>query len=159
MLHQWQGHDLAWTHVGATNDVITLHHPDLASYGAGAQLGSLWVIARKLGGITSLQIINLRGITTDRWNVAHEVSPQPMEDVELRVQTLGGISAAWWDTPDDEVGLPRPVSFVSEDESGGRVIRLRIPRIDVWSMVWWVEEEWRRASDGELEEAPMRSTN
>ena len=150
LLHQWQGHDLAWTHVGATNDVITLHHPDLAEYGAGAQLGSLWVIARKLGRITSLQIINLRGITTDRWNVVHEASPQPMEDAEIRVQTLGGVSAAWWDTPDDEVGLPRPLSFVSRDEPGGHVIRLRIPRIDIWSTVWWVEEEWSPASEGEL---------
>lgn len=141
LLHHWQGHDLAWTHVGATNDVITLHHPDLEEYGAGARLGALWVIARKSGVVTALQLINLRGLVSDKWNVAHESPPAAIESVELRIAIIGGISEAWWDTPDDDVGRPRPLSVTVLDEPDGRFARLRIPRIDIWTAVWWVESE------------------
>lgn len=156
LLHQQDGHDIAWTQVGTTNDVITLHHPDLEEYGAGARPGALWVIAHKSGGVTSLQVINLRGIASDKWNVAHESPPAAIESVELRIATLGGISEAWWDTPDDDVGRPRPLSVTVLDEPDGRFARLRIPRIDIWTAVWWVESEWSATPSEEPENALRR---
>ncbi|MGH2354374.1 MAG: glycoside hydrolase family 66 protein, partial [Chloroflexota bacterium] len=44
LLHGPRGSDIAWTHVGPTNDAIVLRHPDLATYGAGARPNTLWVI-------------------------------------------------------------------------------------------------------------------
>lgn len=141
LLHGPAATDIAWTHVGPTNDVILLSHPGLEAYGAGAQPGSLWVIGRELGEATVLQLVNLRGLTTDAWNAAQESGPSPLTNVEVRVRIVGGIAGVWWDTPDDDVGLARPVPYDVTNTADGRFLVFRIPRIDAWSTVWWKREE------------------
>ncbi len=145
LLHGPATTDIAWTHVGPTNDVIVLSHPDLDAYGAGAQPGSLWVIGRELGDVTVLQLVNLRGLTTDAWNTAQERGPSPLTSVEVRVRVVGGIDGVWFDTPDDDVGLARPVPFDVTNTAAGRFLVFRIPRIDVWSTVWWKTEQGGQA--------------
>lgn len=127
------GPDLGWTHVGPTNDVIVLDHPELDRYGAGAHPGSVWVIGRDHGRLTSLQLVNLRGIASEEWNVDQPDPPRALEGVEVRVRVTGEVSGVWWDTPDDDLGTPRTLPF---DVSGG-LLRFRVPRIDYWSAIWW----------------------
>ncbi len=136
-LHDASATDIAWTHVGPTNDVITLHHPQLGLYGSGAVPGSLWVVGRESPGRTVLQLVNLRGLVTDTWNADQPSEPAPLVDVEVRVRIVGGIAGVWWDTPDDQVGLARRLSFEVTNTSDGRFLIFQIPRIDVWSSVWW----------------------
>lgn len=136
-LHAVDATDIAWTHVGPTNDLILLAHPELDAYGAGANTDSLWVVGRELGDTTVLQCINLRGLASDAWNVEQTKAPRPLEGLEVRVRVTGGIDGVWWDTPDDEVGLARSIPFEIVEAPDGRFLACRLPRIDVWSMVWW----------------------
>lgn len=137
LLHGPAAPDIAWTHVGPTNDLILLDHPNLQTYGAGAQVGSLWVIGHERGDLTVLQLINLRGLSIDAWNSPQERLPSPLVDVEVRVRIVGGIAGVWWDTPDDEIGLARSVAHEVANTAAGRLLVFRVPRIDVWSTVWW----------------------
>ncbi len=137
LLHAQTGPDIAWTHVGPTNDVIRLRHPRLADYGAGARPDSLWVIGRESDGLVSLQLLNLRGIQSTAWNVNQPSPPEALEEVEVEASILGDIEGVWWDTPDDAVGLPRPLPFEISDGPRGRTLSFRIPRIDFWTAVWW----------------------
>lgn len=137
LLHGSRGPDIAWTHVGPTNEVILLDHPELGSYGAGANLDSLWVTGRHHGDLVSLNLVNLRGLKSDEWNVNHPEPPHPLEEVEVKVRITGEIDGVWWDTPDDEVAHARLVPFETRDTDDGRVLEFRIPRVGFWSMVWW----------------------
>jgi dextranase len=87
-LHDVSATDVAWTHVGPTNDAITLHHPQLGFYGAGAVPDSLWAVARETGRETVVHLVNLRGVATDSWNVEQSSAPVPLTDVEVRVRIV-----------------------------------------------------------------------
>jgi dextranase len=140
-LHDHTATDIAWTHVGPTNSVITLAHPELGDYGAGAQPGSLWVVGRIAGRETVLQLVNLRGLTSDAWNAEQTASPKPLEDVEVRVRVVGGIDGVWWDSPDDAIGCARAIPFEITDLADGRYLVFKVPRIDMWTSVWWRDSE------------------
>jgi hypothetical protein len=139
-LHDVSATDIAWTHVGPTNDVITLEHPSLRWYGAGAAPDSLWVVGRESGPLTVLQLVNLRGLVSDTWNVEQSSGPTPLENIELRVRVTAGVRGLWWDTPDDDIGHARSLVHEVIETSDGRFLVARIPRIEVWSSVWWVLE-------------------
>jgi len=125
--------DLAWTHVGPTNGVVTLAAESVGEYGAGPRAGAVCTVLREGDGTHLLQLLNLRGLSDDRWNVPHPGVPDPLEDIEVAAQVVDGVRGVWWDTPDDYVGHPRPLPF---DVSGGR-LRFRVPRLDIWSIAWW----------------------
>lgn len=144
VLHGASSSDVAWTHVGPTNDVIVLDHSELGSYGAGARLDSLWVIGRHDNDVTSLQLVNLRGLKSDEWNTGHPEPPHPLEDIEVRVRLIGDVDGVWWDTPDDDIGIARPIPFKVTDEDTGRFLIFRIPRVDYWSAIWWRGSGWSR---------------
>lgn len=144
-LHDPPGVDIAWTHVGPTNDAITLAHPALDRYGAGAAADSLWVVGRDLGTVTVLQLINLRGLGSDVWNAEQPTDPRPLDGVEIRVRVCGDVTGVWWDTPDDDVGLARALRYEVANTSEGRFLIFRLPRVEVWSSVWW--ERGRQAGD------------
>lgn len=135
-LHDLGANDIAWTHVGPTNDAITLAAPGLEAYGAGAVAGSLWVIGREAADLTVLQLVNLRGVL-DAWNAEQPTSPSPIERLEIRVRVTGGVDGVWWDTPDDGVGVARSLPFEVIETSAGRFLVVTVPRIEVWSSVWW----------------------
>ncbi len=136
-LHDVSATDIAWTHVGPTNDLITLEHPSLGHYGAGAVPDSLWVVGREIGPVTVLQLINLRGLVSDSWNVEQACCPSPVEDIKLRVRLTGDVSGVLWDTPDQEHGAARVLPHDVVETSEGRFLVVRLPRIELWSMVWW----------------------
>jgi dextranase len=136
-LHDHDATDIAWTHVGPTNDAITLEHSSLGWYGAGAVAGSVWVIGRQRGAATVLQLVNLRGLASDSWNVEQPTPPVPLEGVVLRVSITGGVRGIWWDTPDDGVGVARALPYETIETNEGRFLVARVPRIDVWTSVWW----------------------
>jgi dextranase len=138
-LHDHDATDVAWTHVGPTNDLVTLGHAELGEYGAGARAGSLWVVARSSGRETVLHLVNLRGLSSDAWNAEQETRPQPLDDVEVRVRVTGDVDGAWWDTPDDDVGCARALPHEITNLADGRFLVVRVPRIDVWSSMWWRE--------------------
>lgn len=136
-LHAVGATDIAWTHVGPISDFILFAHPELGEYGAGAHADSLWVVGRQLEDTTVLGCINLRGLASDAWNVEQPASPRPLEGLEVRIRIAGGVHGVWWDTPDDEIGLARSIPFEIVEAADGRFLVYRLPRIDVWSMVWW----------------------
>ena len=135
-LHDLGATDIAWTHVGPTNDAITLAAPGLDAYGAGAVAGSLWVTGREAADLTVLQLVNLRGVL-DAWNAEQPALPPPVERLEIKVRITGGVDGAWWDTPDDEVGTARPLPFEIIETAAGRFLVLTVPRVEIWSSVWW----------------------
>lgn len=137
VLHSASGDDIAWTYVGPTNDVIVLDHSELGTYGSGARLNSIWVTGRHHNGVTSLQLVNLRGLDSDEWNTGHPEPPHPLEDIEVRVRITGDIDCVSWDTPDDDIGIARAIPFEVVDEDTGRFLTFKIPRIDYWSAIWW----------------------
>ncbi len=136
-LHDVSATDIAWTHVGPTNDLVLLEQRDLDWYGAGAVPGSLWVVGREVGPTTILQLINLRGLASDAWNADQVTPPSPIEEIEVRVRVVGDVAGVWWDTPDDTVGLARPLSYEIVNLSDGRFLIFRVPRVEVWSSIWW----------------------
>lgn len=136
LLHA-SGPDIAWTHVGPTNEVITLDHPDLTGYGAGAHPDTLWVLGRADHELTSLQLVNLRGLDSGRWDASQPAPPRTLSDLAVHVRVTGEIAGVWWDTPDDDVGYPRPLPFEVVSGRGGRSLVFRVPRVAFWSSVWW----------------------
>lgn len=133
--------DVAWTQVGPTNDVILLEHPDLPTahrmgYSAGAVLGTVWTVARDLGGATALNLVNLVGIDHDLWNADQPTPPRAFEGIRVKVVVTDDIAGVWWDTPDDGLG-PRALDFAVVDEERNRFLTFTVPSLDVWSLVWW----------------------
>jgi dextranase len=143
-LHDVGATDIAWTHVGPTNDLITLDHPSLGFYGAGAVPDSLWVVGREVGLTTVLHLVNLRGLVSDAWNVEQPSGPSPIDEITLRVRVTGAVRGVWWDTPDDREGTARALPYDIVETSEGRFLVVRLPRIEVWSMVWWELEAFGR---------------
>lgn len=142
--------DVAWTQVGPTNDVILLDHPDLpderpdgprtgqqVGYCAGAVPGTVWTVARELGGTTALSLVNLVGIRSGLWNVDQPDAPRPFDGIVVRVAVTGDVAGVWWDTPDDEVGVPRSLEFAVVDEERNRYLVFTLPRLEFWSLAWW----------------------
>jgi dextranase len=134
--------DVAWTQVGPTNDVILLSHPRLLSqpdpaYSAGAIPGTVWTIAREYGARTVLSLINLVGIESGHWNGAQPTAPTPFEGIRVTAVVTGEVSGVWWDSPDDATGEPRSLEFEIVENERNRFLEFTLPRLDVWSLVWW----------------------
>jgi len=108
----------------------SLPHP---AYGAGPRPEALWMVLRGTPSVSCVQLVNLRGIDDDRWNVAHERAPEPLEGIEVRARVGGEITGVWWDTPDDDVGHARSLPYEVRAEE----LRFQIPRLDVWAPAWW----------------------
>ena len=126
--------DHAWTDVGPTNGVIVLEHPRLGFYGAGARPRSLWTVVRRQGSRTVLHLVNLPA--DDRWNAPHAAA-EPLADLVVRARVTEPPSAAWWDTPDDEVGAARPLAVELTAAPDGPQLVLRVPHVGTWTTVWW----------------------
>jgi dextranase len=135
-LHDGTGPDIAWTHVGPTNDLILIDGAG-DGYGAGVKPGTLWVTGSQQGGQTSLQLVNLVGLASDAWNASQPATPRPLTELVLRVRLVGDVEGVWWDTPDDTVGMARALPYEVTETSEGRFLVARIPRVDVWASVWW----------------------
>ncbi|WP_457101459.1 glycoside hydrolase family 66 protein [Microbacterium sp. P5_E9] len=139
------GIDVAWTQVGPTNDVILLEHDDLAgnvaSYGAGAVPGTVWTITREYSHVTTLNLVNLVGIESGRWNSAQLTPPKVLAALKVRVVVTGRVNGVWWDTPDDGEGTARPLEFTVVNGERNRFLEFVIPSLQVWSMVWWERAE------------------
>lgn len=134
--------DVAWTQVGPTNDVILLEHEDLPvahrmGYSAGAVLGTVWVVAREFGPSTVLNLVNLVGVETDVWNTDQPHAPRSFAGIRVRVVVTDEVSGVWWDTPDDEVGEPRPLEFTVVSDDRNRFLEFSLPSLEFWSTVWW----------------------
>jgi dextranase len=130
--------DHAWTDVGPTNGVIVLEHSRLGSYGAGARPGSLWTVVRRHGSRTVLHLINLPA--DDRWNASH-AEPEPIADLIVRVRVTDQPAAASWDTPDDEVGVARPLAVKLTAGPDGPELVLTVPSVATWTTAWWDASE------------------
>ena len=134
--------DVAWTQVGPTNDVILLEHDDLPvqhrmGYSAGAVPGTVWVVARDLGATCVVNLVNLVGIQTELWNADQPVAPTVFEGLRVRVVVTEGVAGVWWDSPDDDGGEARALEFEIVTTDRNRFLEFTVPRLDVWSLVWW----------------------
>ena len=130
--------DVAWTQVGATNDVVLLEHEALAGpqmglidtgerYGAGARLNSVWCVQRDQGAVSSLSLVNLLGLATDHWNSAQPDAPTPLHDITVRAVVTGDVTGVWWDTPDDTLGVARELPYTVTDDGSRHYVEFTIP--------------------------------
>ena len=129
------GPDEAWTHVGPTNEVITLSSRRSFTYCAGAVPGGIWTILRRRGDRVVLHLINLRGLEHDRWN-SGQATPEALEDIEIAIRSTRRVSRIFWDSADDPSGVGQALSA---DHGGTDVTRVTVPRLDTWAVLTWLE--------------------
>lgn len=132
------GPDHAWTHVGPTNEVVTLEEPSGVPYGAGPAAGRIWTILHRREGRSVLHLVNLVGLEHDHWS-APQRTPKGLGSIELRVRAPQGVSEIFWDSPDDSSGVGRRLAGRRTPSSD--VVHVSLPELRSWALVTWRGQE------------------
>lgn len=101
------------------------------------ETGKVWTVLRDKPGRRIIHLINLHGLEHDRWN-APQATPTPVDDIAIYLMPFSELRAVWYASPDDG-GRPRRLAVEPVQFEGNAMLRVSVPRLDFWSMVWTEE--------------------
>lgn len=100
--------------------------------------GQVWAIMRRGPAFTSLNLVNLTGLSNSLWNAFKE-TPTDLTDLEitlnLPVSEASAIKKVWLTSP-DSAGTAQELTFEREELAGNRQkFTLLLPRLAYWSLL------------------------
>jgi dextranase len=107
---------------------------------AGAQAsplgeaGAIWTIARAMPGFSTLSLINLTGAVDANWN-APKPAPPVLHDLQVEFEVQGPVEAVFAASPDGDDDAAQALPFSTVAHAGARRVRVRLPRLEYWSLL------------------------
>ncbi len=123
--------DVSMTHFGWDNQGYRCDTPSSVE----GEPDTIWLTFRENAARKLVGLINLRGVSDDRWNTGKE-QPTPQTNIILRVLLLHPVQTAWYATPDAGFGGAVPLTCVCTPVPLGVEAAITIPRLDICGLLW-----------------------
>jgi dextranase len=136
LLYDHELDDVSMTFAGGINTEIVLSSGDIP-FKPNGEIGTVWTIVKEKPGIMIIHLINLLGVDNDLWHEAKAHKPEPVNDIEIRLECWETIDRIYWASPDGDSIKPESLEFdyIPKSSSGGLYVRCTVPRVDYWTMV------------------------
>lgn len=123
--------DVTMTHAGGDN-------LEYAAAGVPTSLdaepGKIWMILREKPGRKTVNLINLTGLTDDRWNKG-QGEPVLQRDLEIRILLDGDLRTVYWASPDFALGRAQTPAYEVVDSPRGWVLVAKLPSLLYWNLM------------------------
>jgi len=97
--------------------------------------GTVWTVIREHTGLISINLVNLTGSRSGRWNEG-QAPPPVISSLHVACKVLEPVTAVYVASPDEAGGKLVPLTFeVVPDAHTGHVLRFRVPPLHYWSLV------------------------
>lgn len=123
--------DVSMTHFGWDNQEYTCKLPCSVT----GEPGKLWLIIRESRNEKLISVLNLRGLDSDLW-AGEQKEPEPVRNVELRLQCFGSVSEVRAASPEDPAGDLCPCRYELTDGDRSQVLKIMLPCVRVFSFIW-----------------------
>lgn len=125
--------EVTMTHTGGINTEFVFSNSFFSNEG---EPGKVWTIIKKNAEFVTINLINLTGIQSDRWNEAKEQRPVPVKGICAEALIFGEIEGVYVATPDVGDAKCKKLDFEYIQREGGRYIRFQIPELDIWETIF-----------------------
>lgn len=136
--------DLSFTHTGGYVSEIGRDNEfefqsDSTVFAPHGQLGTVWTMIKENDKFIVIHLINLCGLSNDQWNKGKEQRPERIENIYIQILLNEKLEGAYWSTPDSNNGSPQQLTAKPVKSTNGFVQEVRLPILDIWSMVYFVK--------------------
>ncbi|MBU4562120.1 hypothetical protein KKB17_01775 [bacterium] len=105
------------------------------NFGPNGEKDSIWTIVRENNKFKTLNLVNLIGIDTIKWDQPQHASPETQHDIEIEWLIDEDVEGVYWITGDKGDIKPRKIDFIRDKHRRGEIIRFTIPELNYWGLV------------------------
>lgn len=121
---------------GGINDEIKLSiNGKEISFSPNGEKDSIWTIVRENNKFKILNLVNLMGIDTTKWDRPQYTDPATQYDVEIEWLIDEDVESVYWITADKGDIRPRKIDFIRDKHKRGEIIRFTITELNFWGLV------------------------
>lgn len=132
LLHAPPEEEVSETHCGG---VTALFDFGGAPTSPAPRPGAVWTMIREHPALTSINLVNLTGTRSGRWNEA-QPPPQAVAQLTVTCKVLEPVEAVYVASPDEGSTGMRPVPFTLEpDPHSGHLLFFALPPLQIWSLI------------------------
>lgn len=133
LLFDLQLADLSMIHANGRGGEFQFENGLFSSCG---EPGRIWTIVKEKPGFKIINLINFSGLQSDIWNEGKESKPAAACNICVRALINEEVRGVFMASPDMDNGMPGEIEFVYEEQSGGRIIKFLVPRLEVWNLIY-----------------------
>lgn len=121
---------------GGINDEIMLEvKGEKINFGPNGEKDSIWTIVRENNKFKTLNLVNLMGIDTTKWDQPQYTDPKIQQLIEIEWLIDEDVKNVYWITADKGDIRPRKIDFIRDKHNRGEIIRFTIPELNYWGLV------------------------
>ena len=121
---------------GGINDEIMLEvKGNKIRFGPNGEKDSIWTIVRENNKFKTLNLVNLMGIDTIKWDQPQYANPKIQQYIEIEWLIDEEVKAVYWITADKGDIKPRKIDFIRDKYRRGKIIRFTVPELNYWGLV------------------------
>jgi len=121
---------------GGINDEIILKvKGEKINFGPNGEKDSIWTIVRENNKFKTLNLVNLMGIDTIKWDQPQYTDPKIQQHIEIEWLIDEDVKNVYWITADKGDIRPRKIDFIRDKHRRGEIIRFTIPELNYWGLV------------------------
>lgn len=125
--------ELTMTHSGGINDEFLFTNVEFSTYG---EPDKVWVIIKEKPGYTVINLINLTGIKSDKWNEGKKHKPVKVSGIHVEALILEKVKGVFIASPEVENGVCSELKFEYIHKANGKYVSFDIPQLMVWDLVF-----------------------
>ena len=122
---------------GGINDEIKLSiNGEKMNFGPNGEKDSIWTIVKENKKYKTLNLVNLIGIDTIKWDQPQYTDPKIQQHIEIEWLIDEDVESIYWITADKGGDIrPKKIDFVRAPHNRGEVIRFTVPELKYWGFV------------------------
>ncbi len=133
LLYDQELADKSMTHTNGINEEYVFGNSVFSSYG---EPDKVWTIIKEKPGMKVINLINLRGISSDIWNEGKANRPTPVDQIHVKVLVDENIKKVFVASPNQYNGSPRKLEFTYSEHSRGKLLEFTVPFLEIWALIW-----------------------
>ncbi len=105
------------------------------NFGPNGEKDSIWTIVRENNKFKTLNLVNLMGIDTTKWDQPQYTDPKIQQHIEIEWLIDEDVENVYWITADKGDIRPRKIDFIRDKHKRGEIVRFTIPELIYWGLV------------------------
>ena len=129
--------DVSMAFTGGINTEVVFAK-DGVDFAPNGRPNAVWTFVKEKPGFFVVHLINLHGVDDDVWHAGKTRPPEPLRDIEVKVELWEDIEGVYWASPDGGGLRPHRLDydFVPKGGGVGNYVRFTLPRLDYWTLAW-----------------------
>jgi dextranase len=133
LLYNDEGTDISMTCSGGINDDYVFNSPGVR-FSVNAEQDTVWTIIHETSTRVSLNLINLRGQSSE-WNKPKQ-APQAVNGITLTLRLNREITGVYCASPDNASASAKEAPYEFTSGPAGRIYTVQLPDVLIWTLIW-----------------------